>query len=98
MKTISVNRKEVNIHQIMYLKADINYTRFVMNSGREMVSSYTLQKFGEQLPAQQFIRINRGIILNSNFVKRIDNAEITLINNDVFLVSRRRKNITNSLI
>lgn len=98
MQTINVNRKEVNIHQILYLQAEINYTRFVMRNGREIVSSYTLQKFGNQLPAQQFRRINRGVILNSNFVLKIENAEITLINNDVFRVSRRRKKITNSLI
>ncbi|MFC3811284.1 LytR/AlgR family response regulator transcription factor [Lacihabitans lacunae] len=78
--------------EIMFLKADINYTEFHLVDGRKIVSSYTLKTFVQQ--HSNFIRINRGTLLNPSHIKTIERdgnrACISLYNGSHLWVSRRR--------
>jgi two-component system LytT family response regulator len=76
--------------EIMLLQADVNYTIFKLISGEKIVASSTLKHFEKTFPQNQFLRINKSQILNKAFVKNISYNRVTLKNEQVITVSRRR--------
>jgi DNA-binding LytR/AlgR family response regulator len=88
---VKINQtKQVLASDVMLLKADINYTIFNLISGEKIITSYTLKSFERTFPENQFLRINKSIMLNKAFVKSIRHNEVTLLNEQVMIVSRRR--------
>ncbi|MCP9766432.1 LytTR family transcriptional regulator [Lacihabitans sp. LS3-19] len=86
------SRKKVAPQDILYLKSDINYTRVLLVNGQIFLSSTTLKIIESRLaPTTDFLRINRGIVINIKHVKAFQNSEVELINHESFVVSRRRK-------
>lgn len=75
---------------VMFLEADINYTIFNLSSGKQLIASSTLKHFEKIVPQNQFLRINKSTMLNKAFVKNIRQNKITLKNERVITVSRRR--------
>ena len=57
--------------RIIRLEANINYTAFIMTNGKHKVMAYCLKKY-DALLTYPFIRVNRGCIVNINFVKDLD--------------------------
>jgi DNA-binding LytR/AlgR family response regulator len=78
---------------IIRLEANINYTSFVMQSGKRKIMSYTLAMYGLILP-QSFIRINRSCIINRKFVSNLNTEDKKIILKDgtEIQISRRRWN------
>ena len=78
---------------IIRLEANINYTSFVMQSGKRKIMSYTLAMYGMILP-QSFIRVNRSCIVNMNFIKNLDSEtkKVVLKDGTEIQISRRRWN------
>ncbi len=78
---------------IIRLEANINYTSFVMQSGKRKIMSYTLAMYDMLLP-QSFIRVNRSCIINRKFIKNLNSIDKTLILKDgtEIQISRRRWN------
>ncbi|WP_341225180.1 LytTR family DNA-binding domain-containing protein [uncultured Arcticibacterium sp.] len=93
MKTIKVSKQPVRIAEIVYMKSDINYTEFFLRNGNKIVSCHTLKRFEEQLPSQRFKRIDKGTLINSGYLKHIGSDSVTLVDNTVLKISRRRKQI-----
>jgi DNA-binding LytR/AlgR family response regulator len=98
MKTILRKRQkrhenllEVAHENIIRLEANINYTSFVMDSGKRKIMSYTLAMYGMILP-ESFVRVNKSCIVNKNFVETLDSEEKTVKMKDgtEFQISRRR--------
>ena len=88
---IRLNRKqEVLTSDVMLLEADINYTTFNLTSGKKIVVSSTLKTFENLFPKKHFLRLNKSVMLNKEYVKFIDANRITLKNEQVITVSRRR--------
>ncbi len=61
----------IRILDIIYLEADGNYTRIIMNDGSCIFSSKTLKKF-DQLLLPQFLRIHQSYIINPDFITWIN--------------------------
>jgi DNA-binding LytR/AlgR family response regulator len=78
---------------IIRLEANINYTSFVMQSGKRKIMSYTLAMYGLILP-QTFIRVNRSCIINIKFIKNFnsDDKKVMLKDGTEIQISRRRWN------
>jgi DNA-binding LytR/AlgR family response regulator len=98
MKTILRNRRKGHenllntAHEnIIRLEASVNYTTFVLKSGRPKTMSYTLAMYGMILP-QTFIRISKSCIINKEFIDNLnsENKKITLKDGTEVQVSRRR--------
>lgn len=98
MKTILRKRQKrhenllkIAHNEITRLEANINYTSFVMQTGRTKIMSYTLAMYDMILP-EAFIRVNKSCIINKNFVKNLnaDNKVITMKDGVEFQISRRR--------
>jgi DNA-binding LytR/AlgR family response regulator len=61
----------VNTQEVIYLKADNNTTDFYLTDGKVISAMNTLKTFEETLP-DNFLRVHRSYIINSNYVRRID--------------------------
>ena len=74
--------------RLVYISADGNYSNLVTQDNRSRMVSYQLGQLediiGEQLgdSGNNFIRLGRGLIINSNFVYSIDIAKQQLILSD----------------
>lgn len=88
-------RKNIKVSEIIYLKAKINYTLIYLRNGGEITVSKTLKLFEEELSEGNFFRIDRGVIINFDFVKQMfksgKNIEVVLLNNIKIPVARRRR-------
>lgn len=67
--------------EIVYIEADGNYSRFILNDGKTQVITTLLHKVEEQLPARQFIRVSRSVIINASYLKRISTKQSECILN-----------------
>ncbi len=78
-------------HEIIRLEASSNYTTFVMASGKSKIASYTLKKYDDLL-SYPFLRVNKGCIVNLNFIKQFDTAKkiIELLDGTNIIIARRR--------
>ncbi len=98
MKTLKNNtqtRHEILIttapEQVIRLEANINYTTFVLADGEQTIMSYTLKRY-DTLLAYPFVRVNKGCIVNFNFIININPLSKALLLKDGtnILFSRRR--------
>lgn len=84
-------------NQIIYLEADINYTRIFLTDGLIIKSAYSICIFETILSQYDFIRIHKKHIINKSKVLAIQENNITLIN-DIILNTSRRKQYTKKAI
>jgi two-component system, LytTR family, response regulator len=63
--------KIIPVAQVRYLEAADDYVKVVTGEGR-FLKKQTMQFFEQTLPAQEFVRIHRGYILNTQLITRID--------------------------
>lgn len=90
------SRKKVPSEQILYLQSDLNYTKVFLVNGQMIFSSTTLKTIEGRLSENpEFLRINRGVVINRQHVKTYQEASVELSNNLQFVVSRRRKGFLN---
>ncbi len=91
--------EHVNIHTILYLKSEDNYTFIFLENGKKFIVSKTLKEYEETLCDHDqsfFIRIHKSYIVNAHQIKTIERGEdcsILLKNNSRLEVSRRRKSL-----
>lgn len=87
-------KKTLNLKDIMYFEADLNYTKIHFESGKCTTESFTLKKVERALTTNQFFyRVNRSFIVNIRFVKTADESQVQLKNRLLLSVSRRRKEL-----
>jgi two-component system, LytTR family, response regulator len=55
----------VVLRDILYCKADDNYTRIILNDNRIITASKTLKHYEDVLQAQGFVRVTRGLLINT---------------------------------
>ncbi|MES2560820.1 MAG: LytTR family DNA-binding domain-containing protein [Bacteroidota bacterium] len=82
-----------DIHNILYLSGDDNYTVFHIDQQKERVVSKTLKEYDEMLHDNQFMRIHKSTLINLTHVKKImrtENMEVEMQNGAVLSVSRRK--------
>jgi two-component system, LytTR family, response regulator len=63
--------KIIPVAQVRYLEAADDYVKVVTGEG-SFLKKQTMQFFEQTLPAQEFVRIHRGYILNTQLITRID--------------------------
>ncbi|WP_341225875.1 LytTR family DNA-binding domain-containing protein [uncultured Arcticibacterium sp.] len=83
-----------NPEEVLYLKADTNYTVYNLNNGKKVVSGFTLKIHEERSEYNHFLRINRAYLLNPKFIKEVvsegANKAVLLVDGTLAKVSRRR--------
>ncbi|WP_435355225.1 LytR/AlgR family response regulator transcription factor [Emticicia sp. SJ17W-69] len=94
MKTIKISHnKNVRPSEVVFLRADVNYTELHFENGNKIVLAKTLKKLQESFSQQGFFRISKTFIINLKFLSNaMGNHTIVKMKNNVELnVSRRRR-------
>jgi two-component system, LytTR family, response regulator len=97
MEKICINEKEqttiIKVDEIVYLKADSNYTEFHLISGQIIVASKTLKEYDGLLKNDKFFKCHRSYIVNMNMISVYLKTEclILLKNKAKIPLSRERK-------
>jgi DNA-binding LytR/AlgR family response regulator len=77
----STEMVRVNTEEIVYVKADGNYSDLVLTNGRRRTMTFQLHFFDEtfkQLRNNTFVRVGRSLIVNKRYVFIINLTEQTL--------------------
>lgn len=103
METIFIgSRKQVTADSIKLLEADINYTTIYFKDGTKILVSTTMGTIESRLPKDNFVRVNRSIVVNlsavSHYFIRPDFDEVKLQDASFVKVSRRRRMEMRSLL
>lgn len=76
----------LNTQDILFLKADNNATDFHMSNGSTISAFKTLKIFEKTLP-ENFVRIHKSYIINSNYISRINYGKaLCVIENHSFKI------------
>ncbi len=84
----------LSLNEIVYLKGEVNYTRFILKTGEKLMTSKTLKEYENLLTNYGFYRIHQSYLINLRYVKEYikgEGGEVVMINEDRLDVSRRRK-------
>ena len=84
----------ISIEDIIYLKAQSNYTIFYLKEGQKITVSKTLKDFEEILPSSIFIRIHHSYLINKNHVLKYikgEGGQVVMKNGTTLDVARRKK-------
>jgi len=81
----------VSTDDILYIKAEDNYSRIYVKNGEQYYTSRTLKSWMNELPEEDFIRCHRAYLVNRKEVAEINrnNAVIILRNASRIPISRR---------
>lgn len=79
---------------IVYLKADINYTEFYLKDGKKLVSSTSLKHHEADERLKDFLRVSKSYLVNKEFIDQYrahsKDVRIYMTNGCEIKVARRR--------
>lgn len=84
----------VPVSNIIYAKANSNYSTIITTDGQKIIASQTLGYFEELLEGNRFFRTHRSYLINLDYVKsykRGDAGFIVMSNNDEVELSRQNR-------
>jgi len=91
--------KNISPSNILFLKADTNYTIIFLEDGSKLLSSTTIGVLEKRLKGFNFFRPNRSFLINLQFIEQFQDKATTghlpnilLKNKDSITLSRRRTN------
>jgi DNA-binding response OmpR family regulator len=67
---INNSKKILKFSNIVYILAERQYTNIVIREGRNIVVRKSLNEWEKVLPGNNFIRINRSTIINTDYINR----------------------------
>lgn len=65
----------VSTNEIVFCKADNNYTEIILRDKRKFLLSKTLKYFENRLRSQNFCRIHQSFLVNIRFIKSIEKGK-----------------------
>lgn len=81
--------------EIIFCRAEGNYTRMYMQSGRQLLVTRKLREVEEKLETNGFLRVHHSYLVNLHFAERYnrgDGGSLQMQNNTAVPVARNRKN------
>ncbi len=84
----------VQVRNILYCQANINYTVVHLLDGKEITASKPLKEFEDLLPKETFFRTHKSFLINLNLIDSYCREEdcVVLTNNVSIPISSRLKN------
>jgi two-component system, LytTR family, response regulator len=90
------SRKRILSEDILYLQSDLNYTKVYTINGKMHLVSTTLKTIEARLSSSaHFLRINRGLVVNSNHIKSFNKKTLTIANKELNISRRRLSDMQN---
>ncbi len=89
-----VGKKKVESHEIILLKANVNYTEVHFINGKKLIVSKTLKQMEEEFKSYDFFRTHKSYMVNMEHVVGVrlnEGTKVQLANNQTASISRRRK-------
>ena len=68
----------VSLKRILFIDSERNYLNLHLTTGRKVIIRSTMCELMERLKGKEFIRINRGCIININHVVKIETDKVYL--------------------
>jgi two-component system LytT family response regulator len=93
---IPYGHKLYDADEILYFKAESNYTSIITKSGENLIISKTLKTIEALLPDFLFVRCHRTYLVNNKHVVELqfkNGGFLILTNNDKIPISRHRKKV-----
>ncbi len=88
------HRKQIPTNDIIYLESEINYTNVYTSDNKKHISSFTLKVLEARIIKKEFLRINRGCLVNLKHITQIigfkGNCQAELSNGSMLIISRRK--------
>ncbi|WP_353779458.1 response regulator [Winogradskyella sp. 3972H.M.0a.05] len=84
----------IEVHDIIYCKAEGSYTAFILKNSEKLLVSKHLKEYENLLLEQGFMRVHNSFLINLKEVKKYvkaDGGYIIMNNNDTVSISRSRK-------
>lgn len=84
----------IDLQQLVYLSAQVNYTMFHLESGERVITSLPLSKYAPFLEAKGFIRIHKTYLLNLLYLDQctiMHFERLMLPTGEVITIARRRR-------
>jgi len=98
MKRLVINNVEgfvvLDIDKIVRLKAESNYTHFIISNGKKITVSRTLGEYEELLNAHGFFRIHQSHIVNLRHILgylKSGRGQVKMSDGELLQISRERK-------
>ncbi len=84
---------KLDVSEILYIEADVNYAFIYIQSGKKIMVARTLKSFEEILDKDHFIRIHKSFLVNKQFVKETRRKQqyFVMMKNDALLPIARRR-------
>lgn len=88
------SKKKIPTNQIIYLESDRNYTVVHTLNDCKYMSGFTLKILEKRIINTAFVRINKGLLINCEYIETINSDEkekfLSLKNGLVLPISRRK--------
>ena len=68
----------MKINDIVFIESNDNYVSVQLITGKSFLTRSTLSEMLQKLPEDDFTRINRSVIVNHSYIKKIETDQITL--------------------
>lgn len=83
----------IQLQDVLYVKAESNYARITLNSGRDILVTRTLKSIERCLPSHAFFRTHNSYIIATAAIKKFDSvhSQVELTKAVKIPVSRSRK-------
>ena len=93
---------KIETTKIIYLQSVWNYT-YVHTQEKQHLSSHTLKSLSSKINLDSFIKIHRGLLINTSYIHEINRERkdpfVVLKNGKVLPISRRKYNeVVDSLV
>jgi DNA-binding LytR/AlgR family response regulator len=67
---------KLKFSEIIFIEIDDNYVSINIGSDKPLVSRATLSEMTDKLPPSTFTRINRSVIINHAFIKKVETDQV----------------------
>ena len=81
---------KLKLSEIVFIESNDNYVSFNIGHGKPLISRVTLSEMTNKLPSSTFTRINRSVIINHSFIKKIETDQI-LVGDSQFLITTKSR-------
>ena len=89
-------KKKVNPADVLFLKADVNYTEVFLQGGEKLIVSKTLKELEKRFLIYGFFRTHKSYMVNLKFVigyQIHEGLHVKLLDQHNVSLSRRRKEV-----